>query len=253
MPDWDKIFGQLAAVNNAPIPFFVSLFVAIGIIWWLINWKYNSVIGHRDAEISNLKAERDEYKGKITGVTPDQAKTKTETLAKVAPPAQSRRLISGACIEWRPDGRISLQGRFSISGGPLNIYVTYGSPHSAPGRYRSLQQVIGGTLNVESRIKLGTIVHFDREEKTDFTLGFVSDVEGHQQIIQWGELAQDNIKVGITWGSYFGWIIFVWDEGKIEEWYPFAIVSTVQPNAVGVPPLFIAPDILMSHSALQKK
>jgi hypothetical protein len=73
MPDWDKILGQLAAVSNAPIPFFAALLIVAAFIWWAIDWRYSAVLSHRDAEISD-------YKTKLSGATPEQAKDKIESL-----------------------------------------------------------------------------------------------------------------------------------------------------------------------------
>ncbi|HEY9451703.1 MAG TPA: hypothetical protein VIR82_03465 [Bradyrhizobium sp.] len=73
MPDWDKILGQLAAVSNAPIPFIVALLIVAAVLWWAFDWRYSTVLSHRDAEIS-------EYKTKLSGATPEQAKDKIESL-----------------------------------------------------------------------------------------------------------------------------------------------------------------------------
>ncbi len=75
MPDWDKILGQLAAVSNAPIPFFAALLIVAAFIWWAIDWKYSAVLSHRDAEISD-------YKTKLSGATPEQAKTRSKSSNK---------------------------------------------------------------------------------------------------------------------------------------------------------------------------
>ncbi|MGY4467317.1 hypothetical protein ACVWWK_002999 [Bradyrhizobium sp. LB9.1b] len=73
MPDWDKVLGQLSAVSNAPIPFIVALLIVSCFLWWAIDWRYSTVLGHRDAEIA-------EYKTKLSGATPEQAKDKIESL-----------------------------------------------------------------------------------------------------------------------------------------------------------------------------
>jgi len=67
-------------------------------------------------------------------------------------------------------------------------------------------------------------------------------VGGNQQVIQWGEPEQNNTKVGITWGSYFGSIVLVGTDGK-EETYPFAVVAKSQ-EGKPTPPVVIGPDIL---------
>jgi hypothetical protein len=72
-------------------------------------------------------------------------------------------------------------------------------------------------------------------------------VEGNQQIIQWGEPEQNNTKVGVTWGSYFGSIIFVSPDGR-EEPYSFAIVSRSQ-QGKPAPPVVIGPEVLQTMAA----
>jgi hypothetical protein len=106
MLDWDKVLAQLGAVSSAPIPFFVALLIVAGFIWWAINWRYSSVLGHRDAEISRLKAEKDDHKKSDL----------TKTTSQAAP---SEHLIKDAIIEWDGNGSIFLTGRYTKSGGEL--------------------------------------------------------------------------------------------------------------------------------------
>uniref|UniRef100_Q07RD6 Uncharacterized protein n=1 Tax=Rhodopseudomonas palustris (strain BisA53) TaxID=316055 RepID=Q07RD6_RHOP5 len=75
MPDWEKILAQLAVVGSAPIPFVVALLIVGGLIWWAIDWRYSAVLTHRDAEIS-------EFKAKLSGATPEQARDKIELLER---------------------------------------------------------------------------------------------------------------------------------------------------------------------------
>lgn len=164
----------------------------------------------------------------IKGDTPAQIQSATPLVAS---------LIKDPYIDWDAQGRISLQGRFSRSGGPVTVYVTYGQ---AGGPMP--QPVIGGKLAVEPRIKIGSLPQFDREGRVNVTLGHIAAVEGNQEVLQWGEPAQGNTKVGITWASYFGSIIFVWPDGK-EEPYSFAIVAKSQDGKPAVP-VIIGPDVL---------
>jgi hypothetical protein len=154
---------------------------------------------------------------------------------------QVARLIKDPHIDWDAHGRLSLQGRYTRSDGQISVYVAYGQ---TGGPIPS--SVIGGQLAIEPRIKIGSLIHLDREEKANITIGNVTAVEGDQQVLQWGEPQQNNTKVGITWGSYFGSIILVWPDGK-EEPYSFAIVSKSQERKP-VPPVVIGPDILANVS-----
>ena len=94
MPDWDKILAQVAIVTSAPAPFIVALLIVAGFIWWAIDWKYSAVLTHRDAEISRLKGERDDYKDKLSGATPDQAKARIDALEARLSSIEPRRLTA---------------------------------------------------------------------------------------------------------------------------------------------------------------
>lgn len=83
--DFEKIVSQFAAVAATPVPFTVAALVAAGIAWWMIDWRYSTLLANRDSEISLLKGQRDDYKEKLNGATPDQAKARIEKLeAKLA-------------------------------------------------------------------------------------------------------------------------------------------------------------------------
>jgi hypothetical protein len=110
---------------------------------------------------------------------------------ELLPQAAGVKAINDPRVDWDAAGRVSLQGRYTRSDGPITIYVTYGQTSSLMSRPQS---VISGTTAVEPRIKIGSISHFDRDEKADITIGVVSAVDGNQQIIQWGERQQNNTK-----------------------------------------------------------
>jgi hypothetical protein len=62
--------------------FFVIVVLIIGAVWWLMNWRYGSIIANRDSEIALLKGQRDDYKDKLSGATPDQAKNRVDDLER---------------------------------------------------------------------------------------------------------------------------------------------------------------------------
>jgi hypothetical protein len=158
----------------------------------------------------------------------------------------SERLIKAPRINWDASGRLSLQGRYTRPGGPMSVYVTYelvGSPFE-----RKTITVLVGSGTVEPRLKVDSLSHFDEDELADLTLGFVTDDNG--KILQWGLPQQNKTKIGITFGSYFGSVVLVWNDGKTVESYPFAIVATNEKLTSGrdaPPPLLIGPDILLAQ------
>lgn len=83
MPDWlQRILDQWTIVRNAPVPF-ITVAVAIGIgLWFVLDTIYSTRIANRDAEIALLTRQRDDYRDKLGGATPDQAKAKIESLQR---------------------------------------------------------------------------------------------------------------------------------------------------------------------------
>ena len=142
-------------------------------------------------------------------------------------------LIKLPTIEWNSDGKVTLEGRYSRAGSSLNAYVTYGLTGGI-----AESRVLGAVTIIEPRIKIDSVSRFDRDERAQFLLGVVTNVEGNQQMIQWGRLELNNIKVGITYASYIGCVILVTADGA-EDRYPFAIVSRQNVAAATVvgPPL----------------
>ncbi|WP_155253491.1 hypothetical protein [Bradyrhizobium japonicum] len=81
LPGW---LGNLFAgwpMIRANLPIFAAVvFGLFCAIWWLMDWRYGSIISNRDAEIALLKGQRDDYKDKLNGATPDQAKARVDAL-----------------------------------------------------------------------------------------------------------------------------------------------------------------------------
>jgi hypothetical protein len=71
---------QLEPVMAAPIPFFISVLMASGVIWGAMQWAYSGIIANRDSTISLITAQRDDYSTKLMGATPDQADGELKSL-----------------------------------------------------------------------------------------------------------------------------------------------------------------------------
>ena len=63
----------MRVISNAPVVFGAALLILAAGIWWAMDWRYSGVVTNRDAEISSLRTQRDEYKEKLSGASPDQA------------------------------------------------------------------------------------------------------------------------------------------------------------------------------------
>jgi len=93
------VLGEIRVIAGAPLSFAVAIFVVGGAIWWLLDWKYaaiisqrDGVISNKDAELSLIKGQRDEYKDKLSGATPDQAKARIDALEARLAAVEPRRL-----------------------------------------------------------------------------------------------------------------------------------------------------------------
>jgi hypothetical protein len=105
------VVGEMRVIAGAPATFAIALLALAGAIWWAMDWKYSSVISNKDSEISLIKGQRDDYKDKLSGATPDQAKARIDTLEKIVSRLQPRRLSSDQATELvRTLSQISSRG-----------------------------------------------------------------------------------------------------------------------------------------------
>jgi hypothetical protein len=102
MPQWmqDLTAGWPMIMANLPT-FFVLAALITGVVWWLMDWRYGGVIAgrdgaiaNRDSEIALLKGQRDDYKDKLKGATPDQAKARIDALEARFASLEPRRLTT---------------------------------------------------------------------------------------------------------------------------------------------------------------
>jgi hypothetical protein len=79
------VLGEMRLIAQTPVVFAMAVLVVGGAIWWAMGWRYSGIIANRDSEISSLRTQRDEYKDKLSGASPDQAahtiKSLTEQVA----------------------------------------------------------------------------------------------------------------------------------------------------------------------------
>jgi hypothetical protein len=69
------VLGQWRLVLSDPIPFIMSIVVVAIVLWFVFDWGYGR-------EISLLKQQLADYKDKLNGATPDQAKAKIADLER---------------------------------------------------------------------------------------------------------------------------------------------------------------------------
>lgn len=247
MLDWDKLFGQLAAVSSAPIPFLVALLIVAGFILWAIDWRYSTVLGHRDAEISRLKGERDDNKTRLSGAIPDQAKAKTET-----PPASltaAGLLIKNPAIERDDKGDIWLTGTYEKSGKELVAYVTVFLA-STFNNFVGLTRDVAlppATIVGSEKIEVSRPGRFDKDARARIKIGSINQENG-DWVLQWGEPSRQH-RSGASYSGFFG-VIFLVDADHQEYTYSFAIVSRKTDLKNFPPPVIIGPDVYLLQAGM---
>jgi hypothetical protein len=91
MLDWDKLLTQVAVVTTAPAPFLIAILIVAGLIWWAMDWRYSTIVGNKESEVALAKSQRDDYRDKLGGATPDQAKAAIQEVKKTNELAEARK------------------------------------------------------------------------------------------------------------------------------------------------------------------
>lgn len=95
MPDlFGKIAQEWAVITAAPVAFTVVISAACLIVWLAIKWSYQSVLDGKNAEIALLRRQKDDYKDKLSGASPDEAKAKIDDLERRLLLVEPRRLTT---------------------------------------------------------------------------------------------------------------------------------------------------------------
>jgi hypothetical protein len=76
------VLGEFRMISEAPLSFATCIAASLLVIWFAMDWRYGGVINNKDSELSLAKAQRDDYRDKLGGATPDQAKAKIEALER---------------------------------------------------------------------------------------------------------------------------------------------------------------------------
>jgi hypothetical protein len=80
--------------------FFVILVLIIGAIWWIMNWRYGDLLASKNGQIELQDRQLADYKQKLDGASPDQAKSKIDAL--------ERRVRVTVGKEWEPLTRVEI-------------------------------------------------------------------------------------------------------------------------------------------------
>jgi hypothetical protein len=95
MPQWmqDLFAGWPMIRANLPT-FFVILVMILGAVWWMMDWKYGATIASKTGQIELLDRQIADYKDKLKGASPEEAKSKIDSLE------QTIKKVTGA--PWSP-------------------------------------------------------------------------------------------------------------------------------------------------------
>jgi hypothetical protein len=92
MPSWKEILEQFALISAAPIPFLLVTIAIIGIVWFVVNWSYTAVLSSKSSQIELLERQVSDYKDKLNGATPYEAKARIDSLESRLARIEPRRL-----------------------------------------------------------------------------------------------------------------------------------------------------------------
>ncbi|MDB5608585.1 MAG: hypothetical protein JWP25_5485 [Bradyrhizobium sp.] len=81
MPQWMQDLAAGWPMIRANLPaFFVILVLMIGVIWVVVNWSYTGVLANKNSQIELQDRQLADYREKLKGATPEEAKAKIDTL-----------------------------------------------------------------------------------------------------------------------------------------------------------------------------
>jgi hypothetical protein len=74
------ITGEWAVIAHAPVTFLASILVAAFLIWKIIQWQYGVQLTNTKSTLTLRDAQLQDYKDKLSGATPDEAKARMDAL-----------------------------------------------------------------------------------------------------------------------------------------------------------------------------
>lgn len=76
------VVGEMGVIARAPAIFIGALLALTLIVWWLMDWRYSGIISNKEASLALLREQRDDYKNKLGGATPDEARARIDALER---------------------------------------------------------------------------------------------------------------------------------------------------------------------------
>jgi hypothetical protein len=81
VPDWlSHLSEEWKLITAAPVISIIFVLVVVGVVWAVQSWANKSRLESKDGEISLLQRQVNDYKDKLSGASPDEAKAKIAEL-----------------------------------------------------------------------------------------------------------------------------------------------------------------------------
>jgi hypothetical protein len=87
-----KFAEQAAVIKAAPYPFILAVALVIGVIWVIVNYFYSNTLSSKNAQLELADRQIADYKQKLGGASPDEAKMRIDALEKRLAQMEPRRL-----------------------------------------------------------------------------------------------------------------------------------------------------------------
>ena len=101
MPAWleNLVVGWPMIRANLPT-FFAIVIILIIAIWAIIYWSFRAILGSKTAQIELLDRQIADYRLKLHGATPDEAKARIDSLEARLKSIEPRRLVADRRLEF---------------------------------------------------------------------------------------------------------------------------------------------------------
>ncbi|SCB37649.1 hypothetical protein GA0061098_1007157 [Bradyrhizobium shewense] len=95
IPQWlQSLISGWPMIKANPVVFILILIAVVSALWIIFSWSYGSVLESKKSQIELLERQISDYKEKLHGASPDQAKAKIDALE------QTLKVTVGA--KWDP-------------------------------------------------------------------------------------------------------------------------------------------------------
>jgi hypothetical protein len=79
---FSKFFEDAAMIKAAPRPFILTIALVIGAVWWVVDYTYGTRLSSKNAQLELSDRQIADYKQKLSGASPDEAKARVADLEK---------------------------------------------------------------------------------------------------------------------------------------------------------------------------